>query len=241
MARPFLRACAVAMFFLGVCSNAHAHLGHVVLRAERYIKIDAEPRGVRLVVSLTMGPAETQRILADADADGDGTVDDAETEAYMRAWGEGLAEDIDVWVDGERVEEIWGEAYLDPPGEVRAVPGAVEMVARVPLLGGEHEVRLQDGMARDAFDRTDIAFTAQPGATLIAAGSGAEVPTEPIPHVGFDREEEGPTEFVVRVSCQGLTSNERWGIALGAGAGVLLLIGSMFGLVRARRRRASAA
>ncbi|MAC28421.1 MAG: hypothetical protein CMH59_18390, partial [Myxococcales bacterium] len=162
-----------ALIVLGALPAA-AHLGHVVTRAERYLKLDAEPEGVRLVVSLTLGPRETVRVMRAADADGDEVVTQAEADAYMAQWGEGLLEDLPVEVDGEPRAVAWGEPYFAPIGPVQAVNGAVEMVAHVPLAGGRHRVTLRDRMRIETFDRTDVAFEAQPGATLVACGAGAE-------------------------------------------------------------------
>jgi hypothetical protein len=153
-------------------STARAHLGHVVLSAERYLKLEASPEGARVVVSLTLGAGEARRVLAAADADGDGTLTQSEADAYMAQWGEGLETDLPIEVDAEPVEVAWGEAFLDPVGPIRSLPATVEMVARVPLPGGRHTVRFRDRMRREAFDRTDVVFRVRDGAELIASGPG---------------------------------------------------------------------
>ena len=161
-AGPFSIVFMAVAFFVAT-PRAQAHLGHVVLRAERYLKVDVEPEALRVVASLTLGPTEMERILRDADTNEDGSVDASEADVYMQTWGEGLAEELRIEVDEEWVEVIWGDAYLDPHGVIRSVAGSVEMVARVDLDPGTHRIRLRDSMPTGALDRTDIVIRTQPG------------------------------------------------------------------------------
>lgn len=146
--------------------------------------MDASADEVRLVVSLTLGPSEGRRVLGAADADADGTVSAAEADRYMAQWGDGLRTDLPVTVDGEQVEVTWAEPYFDPIGEVRSVDLSVEMVARVPLDEGRHVIAMRDGMRIEAFDRTDVAFQARDGATLVASGM-SESPSSPTPRLAY--------------------------------------------------------
>jgi len=149
---------------------ASAHLGHVVQRAERYLKVDLQPRELRLVVSLTLGPSEMARVLDAADTDHDRDVSRAEADAYLDQWGRGLADELPVQVDGQRVSLSYRDAYFDPIGPVRAQAGTVEMVGHVELSGGEHSLELRDGMRVATFDRTDVTFQARDGVELLASG-----------------------------------------------------------------------
>ncbi|MFT5355316.1 MAG: hypothetical protein ACI9KE_002532, partial [Polyangiales bacterium] len=146
--------------------HAEAHLGHVVLRAERYLKFDVEPAALRVVASLTLGPTEMARIMRDADTSGDGSIDGSEADAYMQTWGNGLAEELRIEVDGEAVAVVWGDAYFDPQGVIRSEAGSVEMVARVELDPGTHRIRLSDSMPTEALDRSDIVIRTQPGGSV---------------------------------------------------------------------------
>lgn len=169
------RVSATLLSLLAFCvwpATTTAHLGHVVQRAERYLKVDATPAGARLVVSLTMGPSEMARISNAADADQDSHVTQAEADAYMAEWGTGLRDDLPVSVDGRAVELAWGDAFFDPIGDIRSASGTVEMVALIPLEGGEQRIVVTDGMRQDTFDRTDVAFSARDGAELVLAGVG---------------------------------------------------------------------
>ncbi|RLB54204.1 MAG: hypothetical protein DRJ42_09875 [Deltaproteobacteria bacterium] len=167
---------------------ARAHLGHAVQSAERYLKVDFEGGHVRVVVSLMLGPGEAARVLRVADredGDGDGTLTPTEADAYLARWGVGLGEDLVLELDGAAVRVDWGEAYLDPSGPISHRPATVEMIARVPLSAGEHHLVLRDGMRRETFERTDVAFSGHDGAELVASGVGEERPSARVPAIAF--------------------------------------------------------
>ncbi len=155
--------------------QARAHLGHTITRAERYLKIDASESDTRVVVSLTLGASEGMRLLESADANQDGTVSQAEADAHLETWGEGLREELPIEVNGERVEVTWTDAFMDPIGEVRALPLTLEMVAHVPVDAREATITVRDAMVRrEIFERTDVGFQAHDGAELVASGSADE-------------------------------------------------------------------
>ncbi len=224
---------AAVLASLCVTPIARAHLGHVVLRAERYLKLDAEPGGVRVVVSLTLGGEETARVMAAADADSDGTVTSAEADAYMAEWGAGLVEDVPLEVDGAAFVPEWGEAYFDPIGPIQSVPGAVEMVAHIPLDGGEHTVTMRDRMRVEAFDRTDVAFTAQPTCEVLASGPN-ETPTEIVERFAYGRESV-PDALTAQFLLPGMTDTQR--VLAYAGGGLAVVLAGLAWWAVARRRR----
>ncbi len=183
---------------------ASAHLGHEVQTAERYLKLDVADDHARVVVSLMLGPAEAARVLAVADRDagnGDGTLTEAEADAYMAGWGEGLATELPIEVDGQPVAVTWGEPYLDPTGPIAARPATVEMVARFPLGAGTHRITFRDHMQRDSYDRTDVAFRVRDAAELLASGA-EEAPEDRVPTLAFAGSR-GPEVFTARVRVRG--------------------------------------
>lgn len=152
---------------------ASAHVGHVILRAERYLKLDATDADTRLVVSLTLGPEEGRRVLASADADSDGEVSAAESERYLGEWAAGLRTEIPVDIDGAHAELAWTDGWLEPIGPVVRTPLTLELVAHLPTTGMEHVVTFRDEMVRrEVYDRTDIAFRGHQGAELVRSGIG---------------------------------------------------------------------
>lgn len=215
-------------------SRASGHLGHVVLRAERYLKFDVEPAALRIVASLTLGAAEMARIMRDADTNQDGSVDGPEADVYMRTWGEGLTEELRVEVDGEPVAVVWGDAYLDPQGVIRNEAGSVEMVARVELDPGTHRIQLSDSMPTAALDRSDIVIRSQPGGSVHSCSYGDETHDcgAPIALPAATSSE----DIALSVDVAGLRT---WQLGLIAAGAALLLL--MSGVVFWRRRSKAAA
>ncbi len=210
---------------LASAAPASAHLGHDVVRAERYLKIEVAPTGARFVVSLTLGPAEMRTILERADGDSDGTVTQAEADAYMALWADGLQSDLPVTVDGEAVTLQWGEPYFDPLGAVRPVTGTVEMVALHELDGGEHTIVLTDDMRLEALERTDVRLTAEAPVEVLAAGPGAELAADAETVEDFyygNDSRAAPDAVSLKVKVPGWTRFERWSF-VGAAAFVVLL------------------
>ncbi len=183
---------------------ARAHLGHEVQTAERYLKLDVADDHARVVVSLMLGPVEAARVLRIADrdgGDGDGTLTESEADAYMAVWGDGLATDLPIEVDGAPVAVEWGEPYLDPTGPITPRPATVEMVARIPLEAGEHRITMRDRMQRETYDRTDVAFRVRDSAELVASGA-EEAPSDRVPTLAFAGGR-GPDVFTAVVNVPG--------------------------------------
>lgn len=174
--RGELLAAASSLGVVSIASLASAHLGHVVTRAERYLKIDASDAETRVVVSLMLAAEEGERVLRAADGNGDGVVDAGERDAYLAQWGEGLRTELPLTLDGVSTPLAFAEGFLDPIGVVRPVPVVAEMTARIPTLHREHVIELGDAMRRETFDRTDVAFRAHDGASLVASGRGPQRP-----------------------------------------------------------------
>ena len=170
-ARRRWRQAALVALVLASPAAARAHLGHIVLNAERYLKLDATDADTRLVVSLTLGATEGRQVLEAADADQDGEVTQSEADAYLAEWGGGLAEELPIEVDGEAVRVPFSEPFLDPIGRVAAVPVTVEMVAHIPVSARQSRIVVHDRMVRrETYDRTEIAFRAHDGAELLRSG-----------------------------------------------------------------------
>lgn len=228
---------AGAFAVLASAAPARAHLGHDVVRAERYLKIEVTPARARFVVSLTLGPAEMRTILERADGDADGTVTQAEADAYMARWAEGLQADLPVSVDGEAVTLEWGEAYFDPLGAVRPVTGTVEMVALHELDGGEHTLVLADDMRLESLERTDVRLTAEPPVEVLAAGPGTDPGDELVESFYYGNDSRAaPDAIALRVKVPGWTRWQRWSFSGAAGFTVLLAIVAWW---RVRRRSAA--
>ncbi len=215
---------------------AHAHLGHVIARAERYIKLDVSGHAARLVVSLSLGEREGARVLAAADTDASGDVSEAERDAYLSQWGEGLRTELPVHVDGVPLTLTWAEPYMEPIGPVRPVAVGVELIARFELAGGRQTIRIEDRVPRrEIYDRTDVVFRARDEATLIASGA-ADTPAEPTAELAYAPDVPAPTLTAV-VETPARAPRVPWTvIAIAAGLALAALVVAL--ALRARKRQA---
>lgn len=231
---------ALALLTLSVAllpaAEVHAHLGHLVLRAERYVKLDAAPGELRVVVSLMLGPSETRRALEPADTDGDGSVSRAEADAYLVGWAAELQREVAVTVDGAPAEGIvWRDGVLEPIGPIAAQPLTVEMIAHIPMGGGEHTIRVHDTMDLSRLERTDVAFHARDGATLLRSGLG-EAPRDIERELSFGRDY-APVSgrvFTAGVRTPEEPTSPGWIVLIAVG--VLALVGGALAVVIRRRK-----
>lgn len=222
-------------------STAEAHLGHVVLRAERYLKLDVEPQSARFVVSLTLGADETVRVLVAADADEDGEVTPSEAEAYVLEWGRALSEELLFELDGEPFGLDFSEPWLDPlgptvpaPSMAESLSGVVELVAMIPLDGGRHILRWRDRMDVSRFDRTDVVVSAQPGVTLHAVGP-SEHPSDLDERFAY-ASHDVPEVVTAIVEVAGLSPIERALVFVAVGLTAMLVVAAWIALALRRRR-----
>lgn len=232
---------ALVAAVLCVAPDARAHLGHVVVRAERYIKVEVGPERARVVISMTMGAAEMAQVLAAADSEGDpdGAVTAAEAEAYLKRWAEGLQEELPIEVDGTEVQPDWGEGYLTPLGPVRPAPGAVEMTARIPLDGGRYGITVRDRMRPEVADRTDVAFRVLDGVKLVASGVG-EAPEGVARDLAYGPRlaASGKTEALTAVvEVPGLPRSARLAFLIGGPVALLLAAAAWLSLRRRHETR----
>ena len=228
-------ALAVVVAALGPgASAARAHPGHLGIRADRYLKLEVSPKGLRLVVSLTLGPVAATRWLRAADTNGDGKVSEAEAEASMKRWTEALDRELPVEIDGKGVKLRWTNPFLDPIGEIDGRPATVEMTGLAALDGGRHHIVLRDKMLQEAFDRTDVAIEAVPPARLLAAGPG-ERPDERLRRFAVVKGERlDAVGVLVELPGEQQAERRRFGTYLALGALAVLGLAVWLG---ARRRR----
>ena len=185
-----------------------------MLRAERYLKIDVSADETRIVVSLTYGPAEASRLLAEADQDQDGQVSRQEGDAFISRWTDALAAELPIEIDGTRVHAVWNDRAFDPIGPIRASSASVEAVAHLVMESGTHRITLRDRMAIRGLDRTDVAIGARDGARMVASGFGT-TPNSVVRELAFGPQRAGSIlTAIVEVPSRGVAFNP-W-IAFGA-------------------------
>lgn len=166
-------------------ASVGAHAGHVPLRAERTLKFEANGgEGLRMIVTENFGAEEMLRRARRADENGDGTVSQNEATTFLEEWMEDVRRELPVRVDGGHTRVDFHDAYFHPQGRIQIVPGTLEVVGTIAIHAGTHEVFVTDEAPADAFERTDVLFTAENGATLLATGP-TELPTELLPSFAY--------------------------------------------------------
>jgi hypothetical protein len=196
------RARAVGLC-LAICvsvehESASAHSGHDVVRAERYLKLEATDSGLRFVVSVSYGAEEMLRVARMADEDQDGTITERESRRFMEDWAQTLRRELPVRSDGSFVSVLWAEGYFHPLGRISARPGTIEMTANISMMPGRHFIVITDQMRFESFDRTDVTFGERDGGTLITSGP-SDQPTEIVRTLAYGRDAE-----IARVRVLGL-------------------------------------
>lgn len=178
---------AAALALLVGLPVASAHQGHVVLRAERTIKFEADGvEGVRMVVTVNYGPEEMLRVARRADGDGDGTLSRREVEDHMLEWAETLRRGLPVRVDGSFTRVDFVQPFFEPAGQIALRGGTLELTGRIRVGSGRHEIFVTDEMPPDDFERTDVMFTATNEAAMLTSGPN-EAPTELMPSFAYGR------------------------------------------------------
>ena len=154
---------------------ARAHPEYAPSTVNRYLKIDlVAPDALRVAYTVMVGttPAAAWRRAADANANG--TLDDAERAAIGERARAAVAAGLHLSVDGKPVT-----LAFDPPAvglagnEVSPSPLSVDLIARVPLPGAPpHVVRLDDATPEPQLGETEVRLEESPVTRIVRAHRG---------------------------------------------------------------------
>lgn len=152
--------------------EAAAHPQYSPTRSNRYLKLALSGGGTaRLVWSLMVGEAPALEIRRQADANGDGSVDEGELSGYAERLAAAVRAGLSVEVDGRRAAVTW-----EPPivglsdRRVGPLPFAVDVGGRVDFGPGvSHQARLEDRTAVDALGESELRIEEGPGTKVVAA------------------------------------------------------------------------
>jgi len=132
-----------------VSATAYAHVGPSKDDNNRYLKLTPEADRVRLAYTVFFGDVPGARARPAIDRDGDGTISEAEAQA----WGDKVAEEVaaalDVEVDKQQRKLVWEQIVVGMGSpQVRAGAFSVDLVANLCLPtvgpGTTHAVILRD-------------------------------------------------------------------------------------------------
>ncbi|MCC7538545.1 MAG: hypothetical protein IT379_20140 [Deltaproteobacteria bacterium] len=156
---------------------ARAHLGHLSLRAERYLKLDVRNDTVRAVMSLQLEGAESLRAREHVDADHDGTMTAREVQDALGQWRAQLRRELAFTVGGRPAAARWDEGVIVPIGPVRTTSTTIELVTRVALPAGERvRIELRDALTFAGLQSTELRLEPNDGIRFevadVAPGTG---------------------------------------------------------------------
>jgi hypothetical protein len=165
-------------------SGASAHPEFSPITTNRYLKLDlVSGDEVRLAYSVMFGAGPALAERRQADANGDGRVDDTESQAMGRRLQAQVAAKLKVTVDGQPAALTFEAPAVGLAGaEVGPSPFSVDLVARLACPGGgpSHVVVLDDGTELPQLGETEIRVEESPRTRLLeshrGAGPGAREP-----------------------------------------------------------------
>jgi len=142
----------------------------------RYVKFTCMEGRLRMAYTILYGdlPAENER--RKMDADGDGTISEAEARDFAATLAKLVAGTMTLEVDGQRVTPRFdsSEVGLGTDRGVHPVPFSVDLVASFAIVGpnGNHIVSFDDRYEPPKLGETEIVLEEAPGTRVTASWSG---------------------------------------------------------------------
>ena len=256
---PRRRAAALLLAAGLAPRGAAAHVAPTVGDNNRYLKLTPLADRVRLAYTVFYGEVPGAELRKVIDANHDGAIDDAESQAFGARIADQLAGALELTVDGARRPVTWSQVVVGM-GTPSATAGtfSIDLVAAICVTPprGAHAIELRDRFELAHPGETEIRFEDSPGVTIDAARVGDD------PDPGFDYKILGPAPVLATPGPQGgialtLTAGPRARpgpdadcarpappreLPIGPIAGGALLAGLVAGaaIVRARRSRSAA-
>lgn len=246
---------AVTLVAVLAAAPAGAHVAPSVDDNNRYLKLTPLGDRVRLAYTVFYGEVPGAGMRRTIDANHDGTIDDAESQAFgVRLAGE-IAAALEITVDGARQPVAWSQVVVGM-GTPQTVAGtfSIDLVAWLCLGSprGPHAVQLRDRLVLARPGETEVKVEDSPGVTIERARIGAADdpsydyklvgPGGALADDGLDlRFTAGATSVVTAdATCQGAAPRRALppGGVVGVAAVTAFVLAGLVSLVR--RRRAAA-
>lgn len=197
-----------------LAGRADAHVAPAVSDNNRYLKLTPLGDRVRLAYTIFYGEVPGAALRPSIDANHDGAIDDAESQAFGSRIADELAAALTATVDGAPQPIAWSQVVVGM-GTPRTDAGtfSIDLVASLCLAAprGKHAIELRDRFALDSPGETEIRFEDSPNITVDQARVGDD--SDP----GFDYKIIGPTPVLAAPGPAG-------GIALAFTAGPQAII-----------------
>ena len=236
-------------------TGAAAHVAPAIGDNNRYLKLTPLGDRVRLAYTVFYGEVPGAAMRRAIDANHDGTIDDAESQAFGGRIAREVAAALDVTIDGARRPVAWAQVVVGF-GTAQTAAGAfsIDLVAWLCLAPprGKHAVLLRDDFRLERPGETEVKVEDSPGVAITATrigGADDEAndyqlvgPSGALATDGLDLQFTAGDKAVVTTDavCRG-PAHERalpTGAIAGAAAVAAVLLAGIVTLVRRRRRRA---
>jgi hypothetical protein len=159
-----------------LAATAGAHVAPSVDDNNRYLKLTPLGDGVRLAYTVFYGEVPGAGMRRTIDANHDGTIDDAESQAFGDRLAREIAAALEITVDGARQPVAWSQVVVGMgTPETAAGTFSIDLVAWLCLGSprGAHAVQLRDRLVLPHPGETEVKVEDSPGVTITRARIGA--------------------------------------------------------------------
>jgi hypothetical protein len=154
---------------------ADAHVAPAVGDNNRYLKLTPLGDRVRLAYTVFYGEVPGAALRREIDANHDGAIDDAESEAFGARIAAQVAAALELTVDGARRPVTWAQVAVGMgTPSAAAGPFSIDLIAAICLTPprGAHAIELRDRFELAHPGETEIRFEDSPGVTVDRARVG---------------------------------------------------------------------
>lgn len=254
LAVGFASGFASVLAFALAATLASAHVAPSVDNNNRYLKLTPLGDRVRLAYTVFYGEVPGAGMRRTIDANHDGTIDDAESQAFGGKLATELAAALDITVDGARQPVTWSQVVVGM-GTPQTAAGtfSIDLVTWICLAPprGKHAVQLRDRFRLARPGETEVKVEDSPGVTIQRARIGAADdpsydyklvgPGGALEDDGLDLQFTAGDKSVVTSDaiCQGAAPRRALppGLIVGTAAVIAFLLAGAVTLVLRRRRR----
>jgi hypothetical protein len=154
---------------------AAAHVAPAIGDNNRYLKLTPIGDRVRLAYTVFYGEVPGAALRRAIDANHDGTIDDAESQAFGGRIAREVAAALDITIDGARQPVVWAQVVVGF-GTPQTAAGAfsIDLVAWICVAPprGKHAVLLRDDFRLERPGETEVKVEDSPGVTINATRIG---------------------------------------------------------------------
>jgi len=165
----------LALAIVLAATRAAAHVAPAIGDNNRYLKLTPLGDRVRIAYTVFYGELPGAALRRAIDANHDGAIDDAESEAFGARIAREVAAALDVAIDGARQPVAWAQVVIGL-GTPEAAAGAfsIDLVAWLCVAPprGKHALLLRDDFRLERPGETEVKVEDSPGVTITATRIG---------------------------------------------------------------------